>query len=81
MAEKINNKKIRVWDLPVHPFHWTLVALLAVSCFTGRASGKWMKFHFWLRYTMLTLLPFRLAWGFVGSTTAGFSNIVGLLRS
>ena len=40
-------KKIRVWDLPVRLFHWTLVVLLTVSYFTGRAGGDWMKFHFW----------------------------------
>ena len=76
MAEKIDNKKIRVWDLPVRLFHWTLVVLLAVSYFTGRAGGDWMKFHFWSGYAILTLLLFRIAWGFVGSTTARFSHFV-----
>ncbi len=63
MAEKIVDKKIRVWDLPVRLFHWTLVVLLVVSYFTGRAGGDWMKFHFWSGYAILTLLLFRIAWG------------------
>lgn len=75
MAEK-SDKKIRVWDLPVRLFHWTLVVLLAVSYFTGRAGGEWMKFHFWSGYAILTLLLFRIGWGLVGSTTARFSHFV-----
>ena len=76
MAEKMETTKIRVWDLPVRLFHWTLVVLLAVSYFTGQAGGDWMKFHFWSGYAILTLLLFRIAWGCVGSTTARFSDFV-----
>ncbi len=75
MADK-NDEKIRVWDLPVRLFHWALVILIAVSYFSGRAAGDWMKLHFWSGYAILTLVLFRIAWGFVGSTTARFSNFV-----
>jgi cytochrome b len=75
MADK-NDRKVRVWDLPVRLFHWTLVVLLVVSYFTGRAGGEWMKFHFWSGYTILTLILFRIVWGFVGSTTARFTHFV-----
>lgn len=71
-----NNDTIRVWDAPVRLFHWTLVVLMVTSYFTGRAGGDWMKFHFWSGYAILTLLLFRIAWGFVGSTTARFSDFV-----
>ena len=74
MAEQ--DKKVRVWDAPVRLFHWALVALIATSYFSGRAGGDWMKLHFWSGYAILTLLLFRIAWGFVGSTTARFSNFV-----
>lgn len=69
-------QKIRIWDLPVRLFHWSLVVLMVVSYFTGRWGGEWMKFHFWSGYAILTLLLFRIAWGFVGSTTARFSHFV-----
>ena len=75
MADKLD-KKVRVWDVPVRLFHWLLVILLVTSYFSGRAGGDWMKLHFWSGYTILTLLLFRIAWGFVGSTTARFSHFV-----
>jgi cytochrome b len=68
--------RILVWDAPVRLFHWTLVVLMIVSYFTGRAGGDWMKFHFWSGYAILTLLLFRICWGVVGSTTARFSDFV-----
>ena len=74
MADKTD--KIRVWDLPVRLFHWVLVILLAVSYFSGQAGGDWMKLHFWSGYSILTLLLFRIVWGFVGSTTARFTHFV-----
>ncbi|WP_395708257.1 cytochrome b/b6 domain-containing protein [Reyranella sp.] len=73
---KISDVRIKVWDLPVRLFHWALVILMAASYFSGRAGGDWMKLHFWSGYAILTLLLFRIAWGFVGSTTARFSYFV-----
>jgi len=70
------NDKILVWDVPVRLFHWVLVALMATSYFSGRAGGDWMQLHFWSGYGILTLLLFRLVWGFVGSTTARFSSFL-----
>jgi cytochrome b len=75
MTDKLD-KKVRVWDLPVRLFHWALVILLVTSYFSGRAGDDWMKLHFWSGYAILTLLLFRIAWGFVGSTTARFSHFV-----
>jgi cytochrome b len=73
----MNEKKtVRVWDLPVRLFHWALVMLLVISYFSGRAGGDWMNLHFWSGYAILTLLLFRIAWGFLGSTTARFSHFV-----
>ncbi len=71
-----DKSKVRVWDVPVRLFHWALVVLIATSYFSGRAGGDWMKLHFWAGYAILALLLFRIAWGFVGSTTARFSNFV-----
>ena len=75
MAGKTSTR-ILVWDVPVRLFHWTLALLLVVSYFTARAGGDWMKLHFWSGYAILTLLFFRIAWGFLGSTTARFSSFL-----
>jgi cytochrome b len=75
MVEK-SEQKIRIWDLPVRLFHWTLVVLIVVSYVTAQVGGNWMKLHFWSGYAILTLLLFRIVWGFVGSTTARFTHFV-----
>jgi cytochrome b len=63
---------VRVWDVPVRVFHWTLAALVAVSWVS--AENGIMKLHLWSGLSLLTLVLFRIAWGFVGSTTARFSD-------
>jgi cytochrome b len=73
---KASESRVRVWDVPVRVFHWTLVILMAVSYFSGRAGGSWMTLHFLSGYAILTLLLFRIVWGFIGSTTARFSDFV-----
>jgi cytochrome b len=67
-------EKIKVWDLPTRLFHWTIVVLVGVSW--GTAELGWMNIHQWSGITVLTLIIFRVAWGFLGSTTSRFSNFV-----
>ncbi len=66
--------RVRVWDLPVRLFHWTLVLLLAVSWIS--ADQGFMRVHLWSGSALLALLLFRLAWGVVGPVTARFSDFV-----
>jgi cytochrome b len=65
---------MRVWDLPVRLFHWLLVVLVATSYVTAKFG--WMKLHFYSGYSILTLLLFRVIWGFVGSDTARFARFL-----
>jgi len=67
-------QRVRVWDLPVRLFHWTLAALFAVLWISGY-NGK-LGLHLSAGALILTLLLFRLAWGFGGSPTARFSGFV-----
>ncbi len=69
-------RKIRVWDLPVRLFHWTLVALIAISIVTQNIGGNAMEWHFLSGYAVLTLIVFRLAWGLVGTRYARLSDLV-----
>jgi cytochrome b len=65
---------MRVWDLPTRVLHWLIVVLVAASYLSQRLGD--MGVHKLLGYTMLTVLLFRLAWGFVGSDTARFGKFL-----
>jgi cytochrome b len=54
---------VRVWDLPLRLWHWSLVAALGVSLYTG-LSGQIHLFdlHAWAGYTVIGLMIFRLGW-------------------
>jgi cytochrome b len=63
-----------VWDLPIRLFHWSLVALFALSWWS--AEYHYDTVHLWSGYALLAGLLFRLLWGFAGSSTARFSSFV-----
>jgi len=80
-----NSTTIKVWDLPVRIFHWSLVVLF----FTSYVSGDELEtLHVWTGYGVAALVVFRIFWGLVGSQYARFSNfiyspaeIIGYLKS
>ncbi len=59
--------EIKVWDLPVRLFHWTLVLLVGFSWWSGEVGGLTLQYHLWSGYAILSLLLFRLVWGVTGS--------------
>jgi len=63
-----------VWDLPVRLVHWTLAGLIALSWWS--VHNHHTDWHIWSGCAILTLLIFRLLWGFLGSSTARFSSFV-----
>ena len=65
---------MRVWDAPTRLFHWAVVLLIATSYLTIRYNR--IEWHLLSGYTLLALLLFRLAWGFVGSETSRFSQFL-----
>ena len=67
---------VRIWDLPIRFFHWTLAVLVVFSYVTGKIGGSWLDWHMKSGYAILALLVFRVFWGFVGSDTARFSRFV-----
>lgn len=76
--------KVRVWDLPTRLFHWLTALCFVGLIITGEVAGDAMVWHFRLGYSLLTLLLFRLLWGFVGGYWSRFSSFVtspsGVLR-
>ena len=67
-------QRVRVWDLPLRLFHWLLVGCLVGSFVTVKAG--WMDWHFRFGYGALTLIVFRILWGFVGPRYARFASFV-----
>ncbi|MEY3612100.1 MAG: hypothetical protein RJB14_1822 [Pseudomonadota bacterium] len=66
---------VRIWDLPTRLFHWTLAASVVGLFITGQVGGNAMVWHFRLGYAVLTLVLFRLAWGFVGGHWSRWSRL------
>ncbi|HRO61756.1 MAG TPA: cytochrome b/b6 domain-containing protein [Burkholderiaceae bacterium] len=65
---------VRVWDLPTRLFHWALLACVIGSLVSINIGGNAVGWHFRFGYAILTLLLFRVAWGFVGPRHARFSS-------
>ena len=72
----VSLRPIPIWDLPVRLFHWSLVVLVVISWTTAEIGGNAMTYHLWSGYMILTLILFRLLWGFWGSTHARFNDFV-----
>jgi cytochrome b len=70
------SNKVRVWDLPTRVFHWALAACLVGLAVSGYLGGSAMQWHARLGYAVLTLLLFRLVWGFVGGRWSRFASFI-----
>ena len=67
---------IKVWDIGVRLFHWSLVLLMIGAIATVKIGGNAMVYHSYCGYAILALLLFRIVWGFVGGTHARFLNFI-----
>jgi cytochrome b len=76
MESEPQQVEVRVWDIPTRVFHWAVFVLLIVQLVTGYYGGEWMRWHFASGYVVLTLVVFRVIWGFVGSTHARFASFI-----
>jgi cytochrome b len=61
---------LKVWDALVRVAHWTLLASVLGAWFTRGAP------HEWIGYAALAVVSLRIAWGFLGSPYARFSQFV-----
>lgn len=64
---------VKVWDLPVRLFHWSLVAAFAVAFISGENEAA---IHEYAGYTVLGLVVFRIVYGFIGTQYARFGNFI-----
>jgi cytochrome b len=64
--------RVKVWDLAVRLFHWSLVVSVTASyLLTDQRS-----LHRKLGYVVLALIAFRLIWGLIGTHHARFVNFI-----
>ena len=64
---------IKVWDLFVRLFHWSLATLFILAYATG---DEIERVHIAAGYTIAALVTLRVLWGFVGPRHARFGNFV-----
>ncbi|MFN3657873.1 MAG: cytochrome b/b6 domain-containing protein [Pseudolabrys sp.] len=64
---------VKVWDLFVRVFHWSLAGAFVLAYATG---DEIEKVHVAAGYTIAGLIALRILWGFVGPRHARFANFV-----
>ncbi|KAF0190866.1 MAG: cytochrome b561 [Gammaproteobacteria bacterium] len=67
------DERVKVWDIGVRVFHWSLVVLFFVAYFTGEDDSL---VHIYAGYAIIGLLVFRIVWGFIGTKHARFSDFI-----
>ncbi len=70
------SNRVRVWDLPTRVFHWLLAGAVVFSVVSANIGGNAMVWHFRCGYLIVTLLVFRVVWGFVGGRWSRFASFV-----
>lgn len=67
------NSEIKVWDIFVRFFHWSLVLAFVIAYIT---EDDLMSVHEWAGYSILALVSLRIIWGLIGTRYARFSNFI-----
>ena len=63
-----------LWDMPTRVFHWLIVCCLPLAWWSAETDNY--EAHEWIGYTVITLVLFRIAWGFLGSGHSRFRDFV-----
>lgn len=74
MTQQAHTVKTRVWDLPTRLFHLLLMLCVLGLVITGGNGDFAMFVHFYLGYTVLTLVFFRTIWGVFGGYWSRFAT-------
>jgi len=74
MVERIG--WVKVWDVPLRLFHWTLVIAIAVAFLSSEEDSALNDWHVLSGWVAAVLIVFRLVWGFIGGEHSRFSDFV-----
>ncbi|MDV7143018.1 cytochrome b/b6 domain-containing protein [Tropicimonas sp. TH_r6] len=70
-------EQVRVWDIWVRLFHWSLVACISAAAVTGFLLGaSWIALHIAAGLAAVALVLARIVWGFFGPTHARFADFL-----
>ncbi len=69
----MSDTHIKVWDLFIRVFHWSLVVLFAIAYFTGEEESS---LHIYSGYAIGGLITARILWGLIGGQYARFSEFI-----
>ncbi|RJE79463.1 cytochrome B [Paracoccus sp. JM45] len=69
-------QKVKVWDPVLRIFHWSLATLVIANWLLGKFGPTVKTYHFWIGYTILGLVIFRIIWGIIGPDPARFVNFL-----
>jgi cytochrome b len=70
--EEQENPQIKVWDISVRIFHWSLVLFYTIAYLSEDIE----LIHVYTGYVVLGLILFRVLWGLIGTKYARFSNFI-----
>lgn len=76
MTDTATPSKVLAWDLPTRLFKWALVVSIVVGWASDKIGGGNAALHVLNGRIVLTLVVFRLLWGFLGGSTARFANFL-----
>ncbi len=67
----------KIWDPVTRLWHWILATLVISNWVIGEfMSFDNIRWHFYLGYTILGLLVFRIIWGFIGPQPVRWSSLL-----
>lgn len=69
----MEKRTVKVWDPFVRIFHWSLVLGIILQYISAEASEAW---HYRIGYLIIFLVLARIAWGFVGTYHARFTDFI-----
>ena len=68
--------QVKIWDLPLRLFHWTLVIAIALAFLSSEEDSALNQWHILAGWTVAVLIVFRCVWGFVGGEHSRFADFI-----